>query len=460
MDIQPYRVAMVAACPFPANHGSPASIREMSQMLAAMGHEVHIVTYPNRQDIPVNGVQIHRVARLGSAKKVRVGPFWQRPIWDLLMILKLCRVIRRHRIQIVHAHNYEGALVGYAARLFTGAPVLYNAVNLMGDELAGYGFIRPRILAAWLAHLLDHWVPAWADFVTMVSDKLKPVLRKTGFPEDRMFVVPAGVNPEMVRGGDPSWFKKRFRTGSRPVVIYTGTLNHFQRIDYLLKAMKTVTAQEPVAVLAICPNLHEPELRRGHEAMVSELGISEQVIWVEDVMLDDLPHLLASADVAVLCRPASPGHPVKLLNYMAAGNAIVAFEGSAIGLHHMFNGYLAADHDWEELAQGILTLIKDRSLADRLGANASVSVEGVFDWSTLARGISVIYDKILHDTANPAAPSDPAPVYRHLKRGYQPVTAERRTRSARISFPDRRGATRRTRNSRIAFLDRRKYHYR
>ena len=37
---------MVAACPFPGNHGSPASIREMSMALADLGHNIHIVTYP------------------------------------------------------------------------------------------------------------------------------------------------------------------------------------------------------------------------------------------------------------------------------------------------------------------------------------------------------------------------------------------------------------------------------
>src|ERR1044071_2681404 len=53
----PYSIAMVAACPFPANHGSAASIREMSDTLADRGHNVHIVTYPTGQEeIPVRRV--------------------------------------------------------------------------------------------------------------------------------------------------------------------------------------------------------------------------------------------------------------------------------------------------------------------------------------------------------------------------------------------------------------------
>src|SRR5947199_9210897 len=56
-----YSIAMVAACAFPANHGSPASVREMSDTLSQMGHAVHIVTYSTGQnDIVVRGAKVHR----------------------------------------------------------------------------------------------------------------------------------------------------------------------------------------------------------------------------------------------------------------------------------------------------------------------------------------------------------------------------------------------------------------
>ena len=62
-----YSIAMVAACPFPANHGSAASIREMSDTLSDMGHNVHIVTYPfGQEDIRVRRAKVHRTATLSA----------------------------------------------------------------------------------------------------------------------------------------------------------------------------------------------------------------------------------------------------------------------------------------------------------------------------------------------------------------------------------------------------------
>src|SRR5438270_12541746 len=70
-----YSIAMVAACPFPANHGSAASIREMSDTLSQMGHAVHIVTYQTGQtDITVGHAKVHRTGPFRPETNAKVGP--------------------------------------------------------------------------------------------------------------------------------------------------------------------------------------------------------------------------------------------------------------------------------------------------------------------------------------------------------------------------------------------------
>ncbi len=393
-----FKVAMVAACPFPANHGSPASIREMSMALAGLGHEIHVVTYPMQQEIPVDGFKIHRVAKLWRNNKVMVGPSYQRPFYDLLLVQKLYQVIRREGIDIIHAHNYEGAIAGAIAKKLTGKPLLYNAVNTMSDELPAYGFIRPQSLAVKVAHLLDQWVPRAGDHVTVVSRELLAFLCQRGIPPERMTVVPAGVNPEMFEGNDPTLMRHRHGLGSRPLVIYTGTLDAFQRIDYLLKAMTVVVNLIPEARLLVVGNIVEKARLKACLDLARELGIDSEALFTDARPLAELPAYLAAADVAVLPRPSCPGHPVKLLNYMAAGRAIVAFQGAAKGLRHMHNAIVIPDHDWEGLGQGILMLLKDPPLAKALGENARKSILGTFDWCSLAKRISAIYAALISRT--------------------------------------------------------------
>src|SRR5713101_3450620 len=237
-----YSIAMVAACPFPANHGSAASIREMSDTLSQMGDAVHIVTYPTGQkDIVVRHAKVHRTGPFRPETNAKVGPSPEKFLRDFALLRLLCRVIQRERIDIIHAHNYEGALIGVMAKWITGRPLLYNAVNLMSDELAGYDFIRPAWLGRAIAHGLDWFVPIFPDHITAVSPELKQWFVERGTAERKVDIVPAGIVQEKFDNADPEKFRRRYGINGRAIVMYTGVLNAFQRIDHLLRAFAVVS---------------------------------------------------------------------------------------------------------------------------------------------------------------------------------------------------------------------------
>lgn len=423
---RPLGVAVVAACPFPANHGTPASIREMSVALARRGHRVHIVTYPMHQPLPVEGVRIHRVGGFLRSRPIEVGPTLYKPLLDLLMIPKLVRCIRREKLDVIHAHNYEGALIGYAAKRLTGLPLLYNAVCTMEDELPEYGFIRPRALASGLARLLDSYVPRGADQVTVVSKELRAFLTARGVSPQRITVVPAGVNPEMFDGSDGREVRERFGLNGHPAVMYTGSVDPLQRVDYLLRAMPLVWKKIPAARLIMNVNVGSEADFARVAGQARKLGIEERITMVRSARLDELPGYLAAADVTVSPRPACPGYPVKLLNYMAARKPIVTFEGSAKGLRHLETAYLAKDHDWKDLARGIITLLEDRPMAARLGERAREAINGRLDWPSLAERIEGIYHRMLSGAAAPSPASAPAPSPRPAPDGSCGVKAKER----------------------------------
>jgi len=184
--------------------------------------------------------------------------------------------------------------------------------------------------------------------------------------------------------------------------MYTGVLNAFQRIDYLLRAFAVVLKEQPDALLLMVSPLISEFHEREHRRLADELGISDAVVWIAPHSLDDLPSYLALATVTTISRPECPGHPVKLLNYMAAGKPIACFAGSAKGVRHLHDAFIVPNHDWEALGKGIIILLKDRALAAKLGANARATVLANFDWRQICAKIECIYDRLL------AAPTEAA----------------------------------------------------
>jgi len=382
------RVAMVVASPFPANHGTPAGIREASEAIAARNHQVHVVTYHFGEGSPPKNVEIHRIVNIGFRRKVVVGPSFEKPILDLFLLAKLIRVVIRERLDLIHAHNYEGALVGYLASIVTRRPLVYNAVNTMIDELPTYNFFKPRILAVWLARLLDYWVPRMADKIISISDDLARFLDARGIRPERIQVIPLGVDQTHFTGSNGSVIRDRYHLGGAPVVMYTGILDRLQRVDYLLMAMTIVKEKIANARLLIVANVAKERDMKDCWTMIRELNLQGYVDIISNRPFEEIPLFLAAADVTVVCRPNCPGFPVKLLNYMAAGKAIVVFEGSAKGLQTM-------RHDWQALGQGIITVLQDPVFAQTLGRNSRQWVSENLSWPNLAEKIEKIYFDLL-----------------------------------------------------------------
>jgi 1,2-diacylglycerol 3-alpha-glucosyltransferase len=388
-----YSIAMVAACPFPANHGTPAAIKEMSEELARRGHLIRVVTYPLSDDIPVAGIEINRVGHVGRNREVNVGPSYQRLAFDAMLAIKLFQIVRRHEVDVIHAHNYEAMLIGGVVGRLTGVPVIYNAINTMISELPSYNFFRPRVLATGLAKLLDYVVPRMADKIIADTEELRSFILDQGVEPERVITIHSGVRPEMFQAGDGARVRERFAVGDAPLILYTGTFDGFQGLDYLMAAFRIVHDREPTARLLLLSSTITRAHRAKYETMARDLGFASR-FTIASSTLDELPDFLAAANVAVVPRPNSPGIPTKLLNYMAAGNAIVSFKQSATILQHKVTAFLVEPATAENFAQGILHVLDNPALAQKLRANVQSFVIGRFDWPSIAVRLEAVYGSL------------------------------------------------------------------
>jgi 1,2-diacylglycerol 3-alpha-glucosyltransferase len=391
-----HKIAMIAACQFPVNYGSPGAIRELVENLSNLGHEVHVITYPEGENLSVGSAKLHRVGRARDASKAKVGPSLAKLWWDFLLALKTASVVRREKCEVIHAHNYGGCLAGVAAKLLTGCPMIYNSVNLMSDELHTYR-VLPDFIAKIIARALDWFVPIFPDHIVTLSPELRDWFLRHGIAQDRVTFVSAGVTPSLFDNVDAAAVEKlraKYAIGSRPVVMYAGTNNAFQRIDYLLRAFTIVREKIPDALLAIVgPIANEPN-RAVNEALARELGIADDTRFMGPHTLGELKNYIALADVCVNPRPDCPGQPIKLLNYMSMSKPCVCFAGGAKGVRHNHDAIVAPDHDWHAMGEGIATLLGDTALRARIGAAGRETVLRDFDWRLLCGKIEAIYDRL------------------------------------------------------------------
>jgi glycosyltransferase involved in cell wall biosynthesis len=134
---------------------------------------------------------------------------------------------------------------------------------------------------------------------------------------------------------------------------------------------------------------------RAEAARLTRRGLGEGVEVVAAAAYDEVRARLALADVAVCPRIERSGFPMKLLNYMAAGKAIVASAGSAKGLRDGVTGRVVPDGDEEAFAAAITALLENGAERARLGAAARRASEDADTWDCVLDRIEAVYARVL-----------------------------------------------------------------
>lgn len=386
---RPLRIAIIAACPFPLARGTPVRILRLGEAQADLGHEVHVFTYHLGSDDPARGITIHRIDPVPGYTRLSPGPTYGKLFRVDPPLLRLTRrALRAGQFDVIHAHHYEGLLVAAIARRGLRIPVVYDAHTLLMNELPSYPLGLPygvkRMISVWL----DRRLPALADHTVCVSQNISDRLtRDAGIAADKVSVMANGVESEHF---DPTPYAGLPRGPGR-TVMFTGNLAAYQGVDHLLRAFAQVAREVPDARLVIGTD----DSFASYEALSQELGIRQRIDVVASPSFADLPRLIARADVAVNPRVDCDGIPVKLLNYMAAGRAVVSFAGSAPGVVHGETGWLAESGSVSALAAGIVALLGDPQRARAMGDAARRHVERNSRWSRVAERCIDLYGRLI-----------------------------------------------------------------
>ncbi|MBX3027533.1 glycosyltransferase [bacterium] len=393
-----YRVAVVAACPFPSLRGSQVLVRELAAGLAHAGHVVHVVTYPTAQHLaPVERFAIHRVRKLPGLWTSH--PFgWQKLVLDLLLAWTLLRVVRQQRIDIIHAHNVEAPLVAFLVRWLTGVPVVYHAHNALADELPCYFRRRAaRRLAGVMGAALDRVLARRSDAVIALSDRLGAYLAVRG-AAGKVAVVPPAA-PRLSAPLEP-----RPSRGAAPLVMYGGNLDPYQDLGCLLEAFLRLRAAEPQARLVLVTHrgVH-PRTARRAERLARQPGVA----------VEEMPSFaagvrrLAQADVLVCPRGSWSGFPIKVLNYMALGRPIVHARASAHAIEDGVTGLVVDDGDSGALARAMLRVVRDPAFGAQLGRQARRASRDRFALTKVLNNVVEVYEQVVlggGDGQRPARP--------------------------------------------------------
>jgi glycosyltransferase involved in cell wall biosynthesis len=128
-----------------------------------------------------------------------------------------------------------------------------------------------------------------------------------------------------------------------------------------------------------------------------QLGLDNVLIFTGAVPHELVPEYVAAADVCVACFEENEvtlcKSPLKVVEYLAAGKAIVASNVGEVPQMLQGAGVLAKPGDVDALAAGVISLLEDAGLRDNLGKLARKRAEEKYNWTVTAGNILEVFEK-------------------------------------------------------------------
>jgi glycosyltransferase involved in cell wall biosynthesis len=207
-----------------------------------------------------------------------------------------------------------------------------------------------------------------------------------------------GVDVQRQQHCNREELRKNCGLGDEPIVLYSGVIDQFQRVDLLLGAMVHVLQRIPRAKLLLLSTIPNAKYEHDLRAEAARLGISSHVILKVPTDMERGLRLLPICDVAVVPRPCTPGFPIKLLNYMIAERPCVVFASSTSALTHGENVWMAGEDTSESLGLAITRVLRDHNLRTRIATGGHRFVREHHDRRRVAANLCGSYVRLLQET--------------------------------------------------------------
>ena len=335
----------------------------------------------------IDGVTVYRV-HIDVSRRI------SKAAAALQMARHLLRARRTYDIIHVHGFSQKNVPVAVAARVL-GKPLVMTLHTSGQDEPDS---VRQR-------GALPYWAFRSPDLVMSVSDGLVEQWRKAGLPQDRLRVVPNGI--DTARFAPASEGERRAVRSAlgwsddERIVLFVGFFSRDKRPDLLFRAWRRLHAEGMRTKLAFVGATNSPyyeidaSLAASMRRDAEEAGVTSDVIFVPPT--PDVDRYLRAADVYVL-PSIREAHPLALLEAMASGLPCIAsrLTGSTDRIiDDGVSGRLFTVDDEAGLTAALREVLGHVAMGQAMGARARETVLTRYDIRQTADSWLSAYETVL-----------------------------------------------------------------
>ncbi|MBN2092424.1 glycosyltransferase family 4 protein [candidate division KSB1 bacterium] len=387
---------------FPHTGGGTIRVYNIARNLVKLGHEVHLLVHHpdsieqcnvNHSDEKIklqeeyDGIRVYRL------------PYYPPNFlyWSIsipLMTRKAYQIIREQKIDVVLSDNppYLVGTASFLASRMASIPMVINVHDVWGAT--HYTSIQYKVgasLEQFCTRKIGHFVTVSEGLRTVLSDSFQIPLENIGVAANAIDLSRFNINETQVAqtlACYPQFHLKK----SEKYVVFVGIMRQWAGVQYLIEAFAKVIQAHPELKLLLVGGGGDKEW---FMELAQKFQIMDHIIFTDALPYIDIPAFISLATITCAPFPSTRVtdqkqlmSPLKVLEYMAAGKAVIASHvgGMENYITDHQTGLMVPPGDVEALANKISYLIERPDLIKTLGENARTFVQDEkFGWLASAK---------------------------------------------------------------------------
>ncbi|MGM9928174.1 MAG: N-acetyl-alpha-D-glucosaminyl L-malate synthase BshA [Bacillus sp. (in: firmicutes)] len=363
---------------YPSVGGSGVVATELGRLLADRGHNIHFIS----SSMPFRLKKIHpRI--FFHAVDVNTYSVFQHPPYDLTLASKIAEVIKREKLDILHAHYaIPHAVCAILAKQMVDCDVKI-VTTLHGTDITVLGYEHS------LQKLIKFGIEK-SDYVTAVSHSLAEETKTLVNPDKEIHTVHNFIDERVYKVQPESTLKEQLGLQDEKVIIHVSNFREVKRVEDIIRVFERIQQKIHAKLLLVGDG---PEMSVILE-LVDSLQLQNQVLFLGKQ--ENVEELYSISDLMLLLSEKE-SFGLVLLEAMACGIPCI---GTNIGgipevIEHGVTGYVCEVGDINTIARYALSVLQDDQLHERMSYNCLEAVQHKFQSSSIISQYENIYYNLL-----------------------------------------------------------------
>ncbi len=371
------KALIISPQPFFSPRGTPFSVYYRSLISSELGVEMDFLTYGEGQDVEIENLNIIRIPRFKLLGNVKLGPSFLKLFLDVFIILKMIGLLVKNKYDVVHAHE-EAVFFAWFLKPIFKYKLIYDMHSSLPQQLTNFKFTTSKLIIK-IFEILEIRCLQSSDAVITICPDLRDYVNGVITDQEKHFLIENSIFEDIklkhtvVSGNDVisnnnDVTLETFVGENDQLLVYAGTLEKYQGIDILLKAMKeVVVANESVKLLIVGGTENQV---KEYRSLAGSLGIEGSLRFTGRVPQKNAKEYTQAGDILLSPRSDGTNTPLKIYEQLASGKPLVATKIFSHTQVLTDDVAFLVDPTPIDMARGILWAINDKEEAKNKAHNA------------------------------------------------------------------------------------------